>query len=94
MRAVSGLIVLFSVGILVGAPFGSWYKDYSERSAFNDALKKAEVARQAIRVRHFEDLRDCTILEHQVSTQRDRLDLPPVTISQVCPFLDDPNSGR
>ena len=103
-RAVSGLIVLFAVGLLVGVPSGAWYDEFTDtvkfneaqdraREAFNEAQERAQEARETARDRHPQDLRECTVLEYKVNAQRSEIKLPPLTISQVCPFLDDPHTG-
>ena len=83
-RVVSGLIVLFSVALLVGAHFGSWLRSTIQTQAFHEAA-------DAWQARHIKELKNCTILELRTNDRRAALDLPPLTISQVCPFLDDPH---
>ena len=102
-RAVGGLIILFSAGLLVGTWSGATVRDLKETAAYNmaaDEQQKAQAEQQeaqkealeAARRRHIADLESCTYLELRVNNQRAALELPPVTISQVCPFLDDPHS--
>ena len=99
---MSGLIVVFSVALLIGTHVGSVVRTSIESSALNDAKaawqQEQEDARsrrqeeqKAARTRYSEDLKECTVLEFQVNARRAVLDLPPLMISQVCPFLDDPH---
>lgn len=99
-RAVGGLIVLFSVALLVGVQFGASAHDTSENRALRDAaaawqevMGAWEKTRPAARKRYIEDLKECTFLEFRMNAQRKDLELPPFTISQVCPFLDNPHTA-
>ena len=93
-RIISGLIILFSLALLAGAHVGSGVRNWLQSTAFNEAQAALLAARQkeqeAARSRYSEDLKECTILEFQMNARRADLDLPPFTILQVCPFLDDP----
>ncbi len=100
-RVISGLIILFSLALLAGAHVGSGVRISLQSTALSEAQaarqKEQEAARsrwqeeqEAARSRYSEDLKKCTILEFQMNARRADLDLPPFTILQVCPFLDDP----
>lgn len=93
MRAVGWLIVLFSVALLAGVHFGAWARETSERTTLREATDAWEKAQPDARSRYIEDLKECTLLEFQMNARREDLDLPPFTISQVCPFLDDPRTA-
>lgn len=96
-RAVSGLIILFALGLPIGAHFGAWYRSYSEGMEFDKARdeweKEQQQARQDSRNRHTENLKSCTILEFRMNAERASLGLPRLTIWQVCPFLDNPRAA-
>lgn len=81
MRGIGWLVILFSVGLLVGSHVGTVRRESQDQTAWLEAQQYA-------RDRHIEDLRLCTTREFQVNDQRKVLGLPPLTFSQVCPFLD------
>ena len=85
--AVSGLIVLFSIGLIVGTVFGAWARADRQVVELNKARTQLEEDRQAASSRHIEELKNCTILEFKMKVQRASLNLSPLTIWQVCPFL-------
>ena len=90
-RVISGLIILFSLALLAGAHFGSGVRNWLQSTAFNEAQAARQKEQEAVRSRYSEDLKKCTILEFQMNARRTDLDLPPFTILQVCPFLDNPH---
>lgn len=90
LRAVSWLIILFSAGLLVGTFFGSWARGYDQAVGLRAARNARWAEQQNARDRHVEDLKNCMILEVRMNAQREALKRPPLTISQVCPFLEHP----
>lgn len=91
-RAISSLIILFSAALLAGTYFGSWFRNYSQDKALDRAKTVLREEQKQAKDDYIEELKSCTILELQINEKRRFLELPELTIWQVCPILKDPQS--